>query len=358
MYAQRKLLFWLSALLVATLLVLMLRSVMLPFVAGLVIAYALNPLADRLERLGLSRTVASLVIVALLVLALVLALVFLAPLISRQAQQLLTSLPNELQRLRGILEAWARAHLGDRYMSFEAMIGDQLSTSGQGAAIASALARSLWDQGRALIDFVSILLITPLVVFYLLADWDAMLARIDSWLPRDHRATIRRLAGEIDDAIAGFIRGQGLVCLILGTLYAAALSVIGLRYGLLIGVVTGLLAFVPIVGWTAGLIVATTVAVMQGWPDMTLLATVTAIFLAGQVLDAGLLSPKIVGSGIGLHPVGLIFALMVFSTLFGLVGVLVAVPMAAAVMVLVRHALALYLASDIYRGTGPRKAVE
>lgn len=359
MYAQRQLLFWLAALLAASLLVLMLKSVMLPFVAGLVIAYALNPLADRLERIGLPRSIASILIVAVLVLALVLALVFVGPLIARQAEQLLTSAPGEIERLKGLLQDWARARLGDRYVQLEALLGERLtSAAGQGASIATVVARSLWDQGRALVDFVSILLITPLVVFYLLVDWRVMLGQIDTWLPRDHQVTIRGLAGEIDTAISAFIRGQGLVCLILGTFYAVALSVIGLRYGLLLGVVTGLLAFVPIVGWTAGLITATAVALLQGWPDPTLLAKVVGVFLFGQVLDAGILSPKIVGSSIGLHPVGLIFALMVFSSLFGVLGVLVAVPLAAAVMVLMRFGLRLYLASDIYRGGQAEKVTE
>ena len=133
-------------------------------------------------------------------------------------------------------------------------------------------------------------------------------------------------------------------------MYAVGLSVVGLRYGLLIGILTGVLAFVPIVGWATGLITASILAVLQGWPDPTLLFKVVGVFLLGQVLDAGILSPKIVGSSIGLHPVGLIFALMLFSSLFGFVGVLVAVPLAAAAMVLMRFALQLYLASDIYRG--------
>ena len=351
MSAQRKLFFWLSALLVAVLIVLLLSKVLLPFIAGLVIAYALNPLADRLERFGLPRLVASIVVVAVLVLTLILALVLLAPLIARQAGQFVASAPAEIERLGAMLDAWGRARLGERYAGLREMIGGELSSAaGQGATLAGVLARSLWDQGRALIDFVAILLITPLVVFYLLVDWAAMLARIDGWLPRDHRDTIRRLAGEIDTAIAAFIRGQGLVCLLLGTFYAVALSAVDLKYGVLIGVGTGLLAFVPIVGWTVGLLAAGTLALVQGWPDPTLFVKVLAIFLAGQVLDAGILSPRIVGPSIGLHPVGLIFALMMFSALFGVVGVLVAVPLAAAAMVLVRFGLALYLNSDIYRG--------
>jgi predicted PurR-regulated permease PerM len=202
------------------------------------------------------------------------------------------------------------------------------------------VAKSVWAQGLALVNFLSLLLITPLVVFYLLVDWHPMLERIENWLPRDHKATITRLATEINEAIAAFIRGQGVVCLALGIIYAVGLSLIGLRYGLLIGIATGVLSFVPFVGWALGLITASTLAVLQFWPDTV------------PVIDAALLSPKIVGSKIGLHPVWLIAALFVFSYLFGFAGVLVAVPVAAAVAVLVRFALEVYLNSTIYKGRG------
>jgi predicted PurR-regulated permease PerM len=195
--------------------------------------------------------------------------------------------------------------------------------------------------------------VTPLVVFYLLVDWHPMLNKVDGWLPRDHAPAVRRLAGEINDAVAAFIRGQGTVCLILAVFYAAALSFAGLKYGLLVGVATGILSFVPFVGWALGLITATGLAVVQFWPDVMSIALVMGVFLAGQALDAGYLSPQIVGSKIGLHPVWLIFALFVFSYLFGFIGVLVAVPVAAAVGVLARFALEQYLASPFYKGGKP-----
>ena len=191
---------------------------------------------------------------------------------------------------------------------------------------------------------------TPLVVFYMLIDWHPMLAKVDSWLPRDHAPTIRRLASEVNDAVSAFIRGQGTVCLVLAIYYALALGGMGLRYGLLVGLATGLMSFVPFVGWALGLITATTIAVVQFWPETVPILIVIGIFAGAQVLDAGFLSPKIVGSKIGLHPVWLIFSLFVFSYLFGFVGVLVAVPIAAAVGVLVRFALRIYLQSPLYSG--------
>jgi predicted PurR-regulated permease PerM len=177
-----------------------------------------------------------------------------------------------------------------------------------------------------------------------------MLERIDKALPRDHAPTIRRLAGEINDAVAAFIRGQGAICLVLGVFYAVGLSWAGIDYGLLVGLSTGLLAFIPVIGWIVGVLCAGTLALVQFWPDPAPLLKAIGVLVAGIALDTAFLSPRFVGQKIGLHPVWMIFALFVFSYLFGLVGTLVAVPMAAAMAVLVRFAVQLYLDSSVYRG--------
>jgi len=353
---QKQVLFWLAAALIALMAVLALRSVLLPFLLGMVIAYALNPIADRLERAGLGRTVASGLVVAALIVLLLLALVFVVPLLANQVQQMAVSLPGEMDRLRGLLEGWARERLGERFPDFQSGLdraAAQLSSNW--AEVATAVAKSVWSQGLAFVNFLALLLITPLVVFYVLVDWHPMLAKIDGWLPRDHQDTIRRLATRINEAISAFIRGQGLVCMILALLYAVGLGWAGLRYGLLIGLVTGLLAFIPFVGWALGLLIAGAMAVVEFWPKTEPLLKVVGVFAAGMALDSALLSPKIVGPKIGLHPVWLIFALFVFSYLFGFVGMLVAVPVAAAIAVLVRFALEIYLGSSIYRGQGGGK---
>ncbi len=351
MRVERQVLFWLAAALATLLLAGLLRSVLLPFVAGLIIAYFLHPLVDALSSWRVPRTVAAaFVIVAAGAVGAAL-VVFVSPLLFDQARQFAAALPGEIERLQGLLEAWAREHLGSRFPQFEAGIERAArSASENWTELATWAAASLWTQGLAVFYFLSLLFVSPLVAFYLLVDWPGMLAKIDGWLPRDHAPVIRRLSGEIDGAVAAFIRGQGAVCLVLGLFYAVALSLIGLRYGLLVGLATGLLAFVPFVGWAAGLVTACALALAQFWPDAVPLLAVAGVFLAGQVLDAGFLSPKIVGSKIGLHPVWLIFALFVFSYLFGLVGMLVAVPMAAATGVLARFALRLYLNSQVYRG--------
>jgi predicted PurR-regulated permease PerM len=351
MRVERQVLFWLTAALLLLVAAMALRAILLPFVAGFVIAYFLNPLAERLTRIGLGRTGASALIVAGLGVLLVLALLFVVPLLVNQLQQLANTLPGEAERLAGLLEGWARDRFGARVDGLKASLDQALAAAAKdwGAWI-GVVATSLWSQGRAFFNFVSLLLVTPLVVFYMLVDWQPMLDRVDGWLPREHAPAIRRLGNDINEAVSAFIRGQGAVCMVLGLFYAVALSVVGLRYGLVIGIATGLLAFVPFVGWALGLITATGLAVVQFWPSAFPILAVVGIFLAGQALDAGFLSPKIVGSKIGLHPVWLIFSLFVFSYLFGFVGVLVAVPVAAAVGVLVRFAIQLYLDSSVYQG--------
>ena len=350
---QKQVLFWLAMAVLLVLAILTLQEILLPFVAGLVIAYALNPLADRIERLGLGRLLASVLIVLLLLVLFIVVLVFLAPILLRQAEQLVSSIPGELEKLRPIFDQWARERLGEGYEFIATMLDQSYANIKENwTSYAAPVLQSLWDRGQAVIDFLALILITPIVVFYLLVAWRDMMVRLGDWLPRDHETTLRRLAGEMDAAIGAFIRGQGIVCLVLGTLYTVSLTLIDLQYGLLIGIVTGVMSFVPVVGTVLGLITASIVATIQGWPDLTLLGLVVAIFAAGQALDAGFLSPRVVGPKVGLHPVALIFALFVFSYLFGFVGVLVAVPVAAAIGVLIRFALRLYLASPIYKGSG------
>lgn len=355
---QKQVLFWLSIAVAFALAVLALQAVLLPFVAGIVLAYALNPIADMLERLGLGRTVASLLIIVMLVVVFIAALVFLVPLLVAQAQEVMASLPSDLQELRTKLEAWARTRVGTRVEDFGRLIDLAFAKLGENwTAIAGSLAQRAWDQGWAVLDFLSVLFITPIVVFYLLVDWPQMLKRLGEWLPRDYETTIRRVVGQMDQAISAFIRGQGLICIVLGTLYVVGLSLVGLPYGLLIGIVTGVLTFVPVVGTVIGLITAVVVALVHGGSDPWLVAKVVGVFALGQALDSGFLSPRVVGPRVGLHPVGLIFSLFVFSYLFGFVGVLVAVPLAAAVGVLIRFALELYLGSNIYKGEVVPKAV-
>jgi predicted PurR-regulated permease PerM len=236
---------------------------------------------------------------------------------------------------------------GGALADMQKSIGDVVR---QGATWIAGFLRGLWSGGQAIISVFALLVVTPVVAFYLLIDWDHMVAAVDEWLPRRHRDTIRTLAREIDRAIAGFIRGQSAVCLILGTFYAVGLSLIGLNFGALIGMSAGLLSFIPYVGSLTGLVLSVGVAVVQFWPDWTWIAATLGVFIVGQFFEGNILSPKLVGASVGLHPVWLMFALFAFGTLFGFVGLLLAVPLAAIVGVLGRFALRQYLASALYHG--------
>ncbi len=348
---QRHLWFWLGALLCLLAAVAVFKEILLPFVAGMVIAYFLNPVADRLQAIGIRRTMAAGLIIGIAGVALVLALVFLLPLLGEQIRQMLAALPGEFERLKSIIESHAQQRLGEHFPGIRSAIERSIADWPQAwAGSVGAVAAAIWNRGLALVNVVSVLLITPLVTFYLLVDWHRMLERVETYLPRDHTATISMLAHRINDAVSAFIRGQGVICIVLGCFYAAGLTWAGLNYGLVIGLATGLLGFVPVLGWVLGLIVASALALLQFGGAVLPVVKVIAVLAAGLVLDTAVLSPRFVGQKVGLHPVWLIFALFAFSFLFGFVGTLVAVPVAAAVAVLVRHGLQLYLESDYYRG--------
>jgi predicted PurR-regulated permease PerM len=355
MTIQRQLGFWAVATVAAVLLLLLLRDVLLPFVAGFVLAYLLDPVADWFERRGFGRLGATLVILVLFVLVLMLALVLLVPLAARQLSLFVEGLPALVSRLQALLAEQGAPILEriggqDALADMQRSVGDLVQ---QGTVWIGAFLRSLWSGGQAIISIFALLVVTPVVAFYLLVDWDRMVRTVDGWLPVRHRATIRELAREIDRAIAGFIRGQAAVCLLLGTFYAVGLSLIGLNFGVLIGMTAGLLSFIPYVGSLTGLVLSVGVAIVQFWPEWTWIVATLAIFVVGQFIEGNILSPKLVGASVGLHPVWLMFALLAFGTLFGFVGLLLAVPLAAAVGVLMRFGLRKYLQSSLYHGAPP-----
>ena len=211
------------------------------------------------------------------------------------------------------------------------------------------------SSAAGLINIIMLFVIVPVVAVYMLLDWDRMIANLDALLPRDHAPMIRRLAGDIDRTLASFIRGMGTVCLILGTYYALALMLVGLQFGLVVGFIAGLVTFIPYLGALIGGALAIGLALFQFWGDWLSIGLVGGIFVIGQVVEGNLLTPKLVGNSVGLHPVWLILALSVFGTLFGFVGMLVAVPMAAAFGVIARFAVDQYQESLLYRGTDPTK---
>jgi predicted PurR-regulated permease PerM len=343
--------FWVGATLLLVLFLYTFRSILLPFVAGMILAYFLDPVADRLQRLGMSRLAATILILVGFVLTLVVALVLIVPVLATQLSGFLARVPDYLSRLQELVTqfdpGWLERTLGMDAASLKDGMTSMLS---QGAGFLTGLLQQVWNSGRALLDIIGLFVVTPVVAFYMLLDWDRMIAKVDSWTPRAHVATVRRLAGEINASIAGFVRGQGTLCLILGVMYAVGLTLVGLNFGLLIGLFAGLISFIPYIGSLVGLVLSVGVAFVQFWPDWIMVAAVAVIFFIGQFIEGNILQPKLVGSSVGLHPVWLMFSLFAFGSLFGFVGLLIAVPAAAAVAVLVRFAIARYLASPMYHG--------
>ena len=348
---RRQVLFWAAAAILFILFLYVFSSILLPFFAGMILAYFLDPVADRLERLGMSRMAATITILIMFVVVLALGLVIVIPILASQMADFLARVPDYLSRLQGLVTSIDPEWLGETTGVDPAALRDglnQLLT--QGAGFVSTVFSSIWSSGRALVDIAGLFVITPVVAFYMLLDWDNMVARVDDWIPRDHLGTVRRIALDIDKAVAGFVRGQGTLCLILAIYYAIGLTAVGLNFGLLIGLFVGLISFIPYVGSLVGLVLSVGVAIVQFWPEWHWVAVVAVIFFAGQFVEGNILQPNLVGKSVGLHPVWLMFALFAFGALFGFVGLLVAVPAAAAVGVLVRFALSRYLASPLYRG--------
>jgi predicted PurR-regulated permease PerM len=348
---RRQLIFWSCALLVLVALLWLLGDVLMPFVAGTALAYLLDPLVRQVQRAGLNRAIASVVVVLIFIALIALALILLLPVLAEQITDFFVRVPHYIERLRQLIteasQGWIGQYLGDKLPEAQKSAG---TVAAAAANWAGAFLGSLWTGGRALVSVLSLVIITPIVAFYLLLDWPRMLQTIDSWTPVHHRETVRGLAREMDRAIAGFVRGQAIVCVILGTFYAVSLMLMGVNFGLLIGLTAAILGFAPYVGTITGFLLAVGVATAQFWPDWHMPALAAGIFLVGQFVEGNILQPQLVGKEIGLHPVWLMFSLIAFAYLFGFVGLLVAVPVAAAIGVLIRFLLRQYLASSYYTG--------
>ncbi len=363
MSIERQILFWGLLFAAVGYALHVLGSTVTPFAAGIALGYLLDPVVCKLEKLGLNRLGAALVILVVFGSAVAAILIFVVPILSSQLVTFAQRLPSYAVRLQALAVEEGNALIA-RYGGgwIKALgFGEQLSSAEIQKSIGDFVARgaqwfinamrSLVSGGAAVFDFFSLLVITPVVAFYILVDWDRMVAEIDSWLPIDHRKTLRAIAWEINQALAGFIRGQSLVCLCLGLWYGVGLTLVGLDFGLLIGFIGGMLSFIPYVGSLIVLLFSIAVALVQGWPHLNLLFMALAIVVSGQFLEGYVISPKLVGGSIGLHPVWLMFALLAFGQLFGFVGLVIAVPTAAAAGVIARHLIGLYLASPFYRGS-------
>jgi len=349
---ERQFAYWMAGIALFLAAIFLLRGVLLPFVLGMAVSYFLDPAADYFERLGLSRTLSATVLTVLFLVCGVAVLMLLVPLLYSQIMALAARAPEYAELLRGRAEdllAMVQARLSpeDLERLREAMAG----LTGNAVAWVGKLLSGVWSGGLALVNLVSLAVITPVVAFYLLRDWDKLVARLDQWLPRDHAATIRAQLKLIDGTLAAFARGQAIVCVLLGAFYGIGLSLVGLEFGLIVGLLTGLISFVPYFGMLTGFVVGIGLAVVQ-FDGMMQVALVAAVFIVGQVIEGNIVSPKLVGDRVGLHPVWMIFALMAGAALFGFMGVLLAVPVAATIGVLSRFALESYLAGPLYGGDG------
>jgi predicted PurR-regulated permease PerM len=356
--------FWIGALALLTLLLWQFSGVLLPFALAVVIGYLLDPVAGWLQKFGLSRAIATLLILSFLLLVIILIFVLIVPILGHQLSGFAQSLPDILSRLQSLIAASVEKIPKDYGGAFFEKLGlDHGSAPDIRASIndlANEAARwfasflnSLLARGVALLSLASLIILTPVLAFYILLDWQKMIAALDGLVPPRHRPTVHQLAHEIDRAIAGFLRGQSLVCLFLGIWYGLGLTLIGLNFGFLIGLSAGLLSFIPYVGSLTALVLGTIVAVVQGWPNWHLPAMALGVVFTGQFLEGNVLAPKLVGDSVGVHPVWLIFALLAFGSLFGFSGLILAVPLAAAGGVIVRFAAGRYRASALYTDLPP-----
>lgn len=344
--ARRQAQFWGFGLLALVLVLWLLGSTLLPFLLGAAMAYFLDPIADRLEDLGLSRVIATSVIAITAVLACAAALLFAVPALIEQVQGLVVALPTYLDQLTTFLGRRYPEVFGEHSLLMRNLGEIEAALRDNGMTVANqVLAGSL-----EVLNFIVLLVVAPVVAFYLLLDWDRMIGKVNAILPRAHAPTIRRLAREVDVVLAGFVRGQLTVCLILGSYYAIALMAVGLQFGFLIGMTAGLIAFIPYVGSMVGLTLSVGIAVFQFWDDKIWIAVTLGIFLFGQFVEGNVLQPNLIGKSVGLHPVWLLLALSVFGALFGFTGLLVAVPLAAALGVIGRFLVERYMESPIYTG--------
>lgn len=361
---QHQLWFLLAAVILAGLLVYLLQPILLPFLAGALVAYLGDPVVDWLQRLGLGRTLGVVLVFLLLALLSAGVVLVLLPLVGRQIDALSGYLPALVDWLQNRLAPLLETHLGieSGALDVERLRGVFAEHWQAGGDLAATLAGRLAQSGMALAGLLANLALIPVVAFYLLRDWDNVVARIRGLLPRGLEPTVTALARECDDVLGAFLRGQLLVMLSLGVIYSAGLWLMGLDLAILIGMVAGIANVVPYLGFIVGVGAAGLAAVIQFGDWLVPVLLVLAVFSVGQLIEGALLTPLLVGDRIGLHPVAVIFAVLAGGQLFGFTGVLLALPTAAVIMVLARHAHERYKASSLYddqpREPGPQGSAD
>jgi predicted PurR-regulated permease PerM len=358
MTLRTQVLIWVGFFLATILLIWVFRPILLPFVIGIALAYLLNPLVSWSQRIGLGRTWATAIVLFLVIALIVGFFLSFVPLVLQQVIGLVGRLPGYVSDLQALVRELApqlAEWLGpERTAQLEGSLTELI---GRGVEFVGGLTATIATSGLNVINTIAVLFIAPVVAFYLLLDWEGMVKRVDDLLPREHRDEIRGVLHDIDRSMAGVIRGQGGVILVLTIYYSTALSLVGLNFGLAIGIIGGLLSFIPFVGFLTGFVLSIGVALVQFWPDRwVFVVIVLAVYMVGQFLEANVLYPKLVGQSININPVWLMFALFAFALLFGFVGLLLAVPLAAIAGVLTRYALKRYQESSLYLGVSADEA--
>lgn len=345
---SKNLLFWFGIFVVCAYLIYVLRSVLLPFAAGIIIGYLLDPFVSKFEKHGMNRTVATILVLLLVIVFVVPALLLFFSLIQEEFAHFFDAAPQYISSFIKKIEPLL-ADLQSRFPELQpAKIKQLLSQNmSENMRILGNVAKSLISNGMALINLISLLLITPVVTFYMLRDWKHFIKKVDSLLPRKSKPSIRKIAKQIDCSMAGFIRGQLSVCFLLGTYYSLGLYIVGLDMGLMVGFLAGLISFIPYVGSITGFVISILIAFAQ-FDSWTGIAAVVAVFVSGQFLEGNFLTPKLVGDSVGLHPVWIMFALLAGGVLLGFLGMMIAIPVAAIVTVLLRHAIENYKKSELY----------
>lgn len=332
----------------------LLAPVLAPFLFAAVLAYLGDPLADRLEALGLSRTLSVVTVFTGMFVLIVVLLVFIVPMLERQASDLYAQAPAAVDWYNVDVRGWLRQQFNVALpaLRYEALKKEVVTALQSAGSDGHALIATISQSSAAIVGWAVTLLLVPVVTFYLLRDWDLLVADVRGLLPRSIEPKVTALARESDAVLGAFLRGQFAVMLALAIVYGGGLTLVGLDYGLLIGLIAGLVSFVPYFGFFSGIVLAGLAALVQFHAALPLLA-VFGVFAFGQLLESFVLTPRFVGGNIGLHPVAVIFALMAGEHLFGFFGILLALPVASVIMVMLRHTHDSYVNSEMYETPPP-----
>jgi predicted PurR-regulated permease PerM len=323
-------------------------AILLPFVLGLILAYLLNPVTILLEK-HISRSFAAVVSLLILILILVATLLVIGPYLYQELSLFVKEMPDYLANLRNVISP----HIDEFYNNFGIKIYDGDNTVLQKASqniikLSTGLLSNLWNSSLAIINVVALLIITPIVSFYLLRDWQDIVMNFYNLVPRRHLKTVKSLMTQIDRVLSGYIRGQLNVCFILGVFYSLGLGLVGLTYGVLLGFVSGILVLLPYFGVAIGMSIGVVLAYLQ-FGDYYQIMLVLFVYLFGQFVEGNFITPKLVGDKVGLHPAIIIFSLLSGATLFGFVGILFAIPFTASLWVCLHHFVLLYKKSSSYK---------